>query len=267
MKQIVKPVVVLFTFIFSASLAQNRNYLFQGERINYSISYGLINAGELDVFVDTTTYNVDKRICYKAQMTGRTIGAVGLFAKILNTYTSYIDTSDLLSYKFVRVQNENDYTLYETSEFDRNDNISLVSRRKDDQSIELKSYKIQKGIQDIVSTYFKLRNINFDTISRNKLVHINMFWEDTTINIAIKFIGKQKLKTPMGRINTWIVAPIVPQTKNSILLSTDPVKAWITNDKYRIPVKIQLNTKWGSIDADIVNYNLIQKKKLKFLFF
>jgi len=267
MKLIAKHIIILLFFLAKFSEAQSNKYIYQGEKISYSVTYGLITAGELDVFVDTVTYKVDKRICFKTQITGRTIGAVGVFAKIQNTYTSFIDTSNLLSYKFVRIQNENDYSLYESTEFDRNNDLSLVSRRKEDQSIELKSYKIEKGIEDMVSTYFKLRNIDFDTISKNKLIEIKIFLEDTTLAIRIKFLGKQKLKTPLGRINTWIISPIVPKTKNSFLIQKDPIKAWITNDKYRIPLKIQLNTKWGTVNAEIVDYNLIQKKKHKFLFF
>ena len=258
------PILFLSCFV---SIAQNQNYLFTGEKIRYSLRYEFIKAGELEVFVDTTITQIDDHYCYKAQIVGYTIGAVGLFAKIHNTYTSYIDTSELLSYKFIRQQQENNYTLYEKSEFDRKSNQCLVSRRKADNSFELKTYKIAKNVQDMVSTYFKLRNLDLDTVSKGKVVNVSLFFEDTTLTVGFKFLKKEKIRTNIGRLKTMVVSPFVPQTKNTILSKTDPIKAWITDDIYRIPVRIEVNTKWGSVEAEIIDYNLIKKKKRKFLFF
>lgn len=268
MKMNILKYILLMSCIYLYNLhAQSKNYLYPGEKISYSISYGIINAGIMNVIVDTNIAIVDGHRCYKTQITGYTVGTLGLFAKIHNTYTSYIDTNELLSYKFVRLQKENNYSLYEITEFDRKNSQCLVSKRNDDNSFELKNYKINQGVQDMVSTYFKLRNLNLDTFPKGKIINISLFFEDSTITIGFKFLHKQTIRTELGRIKTIVVAPNVPQTKNTILSKVDPIKAWITDDVYRIPVKIQLNTKWGAVEANIIDYNLIKKKKHKFLFF
>jgi Protein of unknown function (DUF3108) len=234
----------------------NQNKILKGEKISYNVHYGFIKAGEVIISVEPNLSIVDSHFCYKATIDGYTVGAVGLFASIHDKFTAYIDSAMFLSHKFVRDVQENNYTLLETTEFDRNSNQAYVSKRKDDNSFEMKSYGIKKNVQDVVSSYFKMRNMTFDTLRKNQILSFDVFFEDTTFIFRMKSLGSDKIKTKIGRKKSIVFAPILPKMNNSIFAEKDPIKVWITDDAFRIPLKIQVNTKYGAAEADIIRYEI-----------
>lgn len=246
--------------------AQFHNCIVPGEKIVYNVHYGFIDAGEVVVLVDTLMYSVEGNTCYKLEAIGRTKGAVGLFAKIHNTYTSYVDTTTLLSTKFIRTQQENNFSLYESTTFNRASNEALVTRRKDDNSFELKTFKISQTVQDLISTYFMIRGFETKELKYNDTLQLKLFLEDTTLKIGIKYLGKERMRSVLGKQASLVFSPIIPPTPNTILTKENPIKIWMTDDKNRIPIKIQAKTKWGAIEVDLVSSSLVKKRK-RFLFF
>jgi hypothetical protein len=261
-----KLLILVFSFVF-INTSNSQAKLFKGEKITYIASFGIIDAGKIEVWVDTLVHETNGNLCYLANIKAFTIGAVGLFANISNSYTTYIDTSSGYSYKFTRLQKENNYSLFEHTEFDREKNIAIVSRMKKDNSFDINTFKTPQNIQDIVSTYFDLRTLPIDTIKKNNSIFLSTFFEDTTIHLPITFLGKEKVKCSLGKLKTLVIAPQFPQKKSSVFKGEYPIKAWISDDEYKIPIKIQAQTKWGNVNLEVETYNLIKKKKPRFLFF
>jgi len=70
----------------------------------------------------------------------------------------------------------------------------------------------------------------------------------------MKYLGKERLRTKLGKIKAYKFSPIIPHTKNSVLSDENPILTWISADEYRIPLKIKVNTKYGDVEANIEEY-------------
>ncbi|MDX2188800.1 MAG: DUF3108 domain-containing protein [Bacteroidota bacterium] len=260
-KKLIKLISITFFFV-SYSFAANPDKSFQlGEYISYRCHYGFINAGKFSVFVDTVMFRVDSHYCYRTEMVGETVGAADLFTQIYDKWISYIDSSSLLSHRFVRDIHENNYRLFETTEFDRESNQCVVTTKKSGSAYEVKSYKIKPGIQDMVSTYFQLRNIDFGRLRKNDTIAVSLFLQDTTFTIKVRFDRREKIRTDVGRFKCNVFIPIIPKVENTVLNDEKPIEAWITDDQLKLPVKIKVNSRYGAVEADIEVYGNIKNKK------
>ena len=246
--------LIASSFFAYSPPAKEKTTIFRGEKMVYNVSYGFINAGEVMVSVDSQFVKVDSNICFKAEITARTKGVAGFFSKINDVWISYIDSASFLSYRFVRNQQENNYTLRENTEFDRSTKQALVTRMKENNAFELKTYPISANVQDMVSAYFGLRSNQGEKLRTNDTVSFDVFLEDTTFHLQMKYLGKERLRTKLGKIKAYKFSPIIPHTKNSVLSDENPILTWISADEYRIPLKIKVNTKYGDVEANIEEY-------------
>lgn len=254
--QILKKSSWLLVLLFAFKNAENHTdqRILRGEKIVYSVSYGFITAGEVTVKVDSQFVKVDSATCYKAEIIAHTTGVAGFFSKINDLWVSYIDSASLLSHKFVRSQQENNYVLKESTEFDRETKQAFVTRMKENNAFELKTFAIPLLVQDLVSAYFGLRTHQGEKLRLNDTLAFDVFLEDTTFHLKMKYLGKERLRTKLGKIRAYKFSPIIPSTKNSVLAGENPILTWISADENRIPLKIEVNTKYGDVQVNIEEF-------------
>ena len=89
-----------------------------GERLDYRVHYGLINAGEAKIEVGEKLYLVNEKVCLKAICSGRSTGAFDLMMRIRDSWGSYIDTLSQSPQKGFRDIQEGKYKLKEATYFD-----------------------------------------------------------------------------------------------------------------------------------------------------
>jgi hypothetical protein len=151
---------------------------------------------------------------------------------------------------------EGKYLKKEVIEFDQLNNVALVNRinRKDSSLIRKDSIMVPPNIQDLVSGYYYMRTFNYDTMKADQIFTVTGFFDDTTYNVKVKFLGREKLKTKIGVFNTFLMSPIMP--KNTFFRGKNPIKAWISDDKFRIPLKVKAELLIGSLEIDIRMYDM-----------
>lgn len=236
-----------------------------GEQLKYSVSYGILKAGEVVFSVDTVLHYLHEKPCRKITLVAQTKGIAGFFTKIYDKWESYIDTSDFTSVQFNRFQHENTFELTEYTEFNRTQGECYVTRKKNDKSFEIKTFAFSAGTLDAITAFFWLRNIDFDHFKKNDTVTVKVFLEDTTHKITLKNIGYKKMKTPYGKQKCVILSPQIPPQKNSFLISENPIKVWFTLDSKRIPVLIKMETKYGDVEVDLDSCTVLSTSETGFL--
>ncbi len=225
-----------------------------GERIEYRVHYGFINAGEAILEIDKEIHNVNRRPCYKIDVFGRTKGLFDMVTTVRDNWGTYLDTSAVVSQMFYQSIKEGKYMKKEVIEFDQLNNIALVNRldKKDSSLIKKDSIETLPNMQDLVSGYYYMRTFNYDTMKTDQIFTVTGFFDDTTYHVNVKFLGREKLKTKIGEYDAFLMSPIMP--KNSFFRGKNPIKAWISNDKLRIPLKVKAELLIGSLEIDITSY-------------
>ena len=219
-----------------------------GEWFKFRIHYGFINAGYATLEVKEAIKN-NKKI-YHAIGKGYTVGMSRFFFKVDDNYESYFDKVTNKPFQYVRKINEGGYTKNQEGFFNQEKNKVLV---KDYKNKTEKTFSVTENVQDIVSTFYFLRNHpNIDKLKIGESIVVDMFFDDEVYKFKLKYIGKEDLKTKFGTARTMIFRPIVQSGR--VFKEEESLTVWISDDKNKIPLRIKASLAVGSIKADLDSF-------------
>ena len=240
---------IYFLFIFLSSSAQHGGNSFQrGEFLKYKIHYGLLNAGFATVELKEKKEANDSLI--HAVGKGWTTGMVGFLFNVEDTYESYFSESDIKPKHFIRDINEGGYTQDKEVFFDFEKNEAReVNHKKSTKS----SYFIQNDVQDILSSFYYMRNIEFSQLKVNDSLDVNMFFDGKMNPIKLIILGREIIKTDFGKIGAIKIRPLV--LKGRVFKDEENVTLWISDDLNKIPLKIKASLLVGSAKAELIEFS------------
>ena len=165
-------------------------------------------------------------------------------------YESYFDEKTGQPYKFIRDINEGGYTKNVEIEFDHDKATAQVNDKKKG---EIKSFPIENGVQDLISSFYYLRNFYpKDQIQVNESFDINMFFDNENYVFKLKYLGKEVINSKFGKIECMKFRPLVQSGR--VFEEKGSVTLWVSDDKNRLPIRLQANILVGSIKADLENF-------------
>ncbi|WP_166921187.1 DUF3108 domain-containing protein [Flavobacterium poyangense] len=245
MKKIVLLLLVLTTFSFDT---QKEDAFDTGEYFKFRIHYGIINAGYATLEVKDATIN-NKKV-FHAVGKGYTTGMSKLFFKVEDLYESYFDKETGDPYRYIRKINEGGYTKNQEGFFNQSENRILV---KDYKHNTEKTLVIKDNVQDIVSSFYYLRNHpNIDKLKSGDSITIDMFFDDEITKFKLKYIGRQDITTKFGTVSTMVFKPLVQTGR--VFKEKESLTLWITDDNNKVPIRIKADLAVGSLKADLDEY-------------
>ena len=221
-----------------------------GEYISYRVHYGFINAGEALIQVDDKLYMINNKVCHKASVVGSTTGPFDMAMRIRDSWATYLDTINRIPLRAVRDIAENKYRLREYTNYDYKNNQVTVER--EGSTTPAICYKVPTDVQDVVSGFFYLRNVDFSKKKFGDTISINAFLEDRVYLFKVKYSGKEKLDTKLGDINCLRLNPVME--KNGLFESGNSIRFWISDDLNKIPIRIEADMWVGKVAMDIKKY-------------
>ena len=223
-----------------------------GEKVEYRVHYGFINAAEAKVEIARNITVVNNRPCYKINVTGRTVGPFDLISKVRDTWRSYVDTVAILPQVFYQSIQENKYRKEETITFNHAKD-QAISNVKD----ELKTYPVPNNIHDIISGYFFLRTINFDKVAEGEVIEVPTFFGGEVYKLRVRYVGKDVIKTKFGKTRVLRLNPLIPD--NKLFKGEGAMRLWISDDSNKIPLKVEVELVIGSLEMDLKSYKGLKK--------
>ncbi|KAA6434168.1 DUF3108 domain-containing protein [Dyadobacter flavalbus] len=254
---LILAIITLFIYFSFKQYEQNRvipNKSFcTGEKVEYRVHYGFINAAEAKVEIAKSVSVVNNRPCFKVNATGRTVGAFDLISRVRDTWRSYIDTSAILPHMFERQIQENKYRKDEKVIFNHNKDQAIASEKD-----ETKTFNVPNNIHDIISGYFFLRTINFEKVSEGEVIEVPTFFDGEVYKLRVRYSGKDVIKTRFGKTRVLRLNPIIPH--NKLFKGESPMRLWISDDSNKIPLKAEVELVIGSLEMDIKSYKGLRKE-------
>ena len=240
---------ILFSLLLSANIfAQNKSAFDVGEFFKFRIHYGMITAGYATLEVKESTIN-NKKVFYTVGH-GYTAGMAKTFFKVEDHYQSFIDKNTSKPYQFLRKINEGGYTKDQMGYFNQDTNKVLV---KDFKNNTEKTFNVTENVQDIVSSFYYLRNHpNVDKLQVGEHIMIDMFFDEEIVKFKLKFIGRERIKTEFGKINAMIFRPLVQSGR--VFKEEESVTVWVSDDVNKVPLRIKASLSVGSLKADLAEY-------------
>lgn len=216
-----------------------------GEWFKFRIHYGFINAGYATLEIKDAVK--DNKKIFHAIGKGYTVGMSRFFFKVDDNYESYFDKVTNKPFQFVRKIDEGGYTKNQEGFFDQDANKVLV---KDYKNKTEKTISVTENVQDIISTFYFLRNHrNVDKLKVGESIVVDMFFDDEIYKFKLKFIGREELKTKFGTAPTMVFRPLVQSGR--VFKEEESLTVWISDDENKIPLRIKASLAVGSIKADL----------------
>ncbi len=210
-------------------------------KVFYSTLGMYVGAGEAVFTSSLERYN--GKTVYHLVGTGSTYSFFDGFFKVRDRYESYIDTSNLLPYKFVRNIDEGGYKKYNNVTFNHDANTAVSTNGV---------FKVTDCIQDVVSMVYYARNINFDKYKVDDKILFDMFLDDEVFHMYIRYMGKEKIKTRYGKFNAIKIRPLL--IKGTIFEGGEKMTAWLSDDPNHVLLRAESPIAVGSIKVDMMGY-------------
>lgn len=231
----------------------------RGEVLQYKVHYGLINAAEATIEVDEAVHKVNERPCYRATVTGRTLGSFDYFLRIRDTWRSYIDTTSILPQRFFRNIEEKSYRKRETVDFDHvRDIASVESHKKDKNDVKKGTFKTPNNVQDLVSGFYFLRTLNYDQRRPGEIIKVQGFFDEDVFTMDVIYKGRETVETKAGVIRAIRLVPKMPS--NKLFKGENAISVFLSDDRNKIPVLIQAEMFVGSVKVDMYKYKGLRNR-------
>ena len=239
-------IIVSFPIHADDDFCSIKNSAFQaGETITYKAYYSLasmyISGGEAVFSLRQEQWN--EKTVYHVVGTGKSFGLVDNFFKVRDKYETYIDTGTLKPYKFIRDVDEGGYKTYENITFNRTANTAITAAGV---------FKVPLCVQDVLSSIFYARNIDFNKYKPGDKIPFSMFLDNQVYDLYIRYLGKEVLKTRYGKFRTIKFKPLL--IKGTIFEGGEKMTVWVGDDSNHLPLRVESPIIIGKLDADMMTY-------------
>jgi hypothetical protein len=215
-----------------------------GEWLRYRVTYGFMDAGEAIMEVKSTSKKGNGRPLYHVVGTGRTLGAFNAFYKVRDTYESYIDQESIMPWYFKRDVNEGGYEIEQDYTFKQNQ-YKVYNGEK--------YFKTPMGIQDMVSSFYKARTLDFRGLKPGRIYHFKCFMDDEIFTLKIKYKGDEYVRVRKGKFKCHKFVPVVQTGR--YFENEEDVQFWVTADKNKIPLLVKAKIPVGTVKMHLVEWN------------
>jgi hypothetical protein len=243
--------------IAKGSYAQDLSFLDQSELLEYRIHLGFINAAKATVKSSPNVTILQSMPTRKIEIEGKTIGILDMFSPVIDYWSANLAIETRLPLKTEMRKIEGRYKKNEVVIFDQNQGLAKIYSPQN--APVNKTVPISKGMMDLIGGYFFLRDKNLTQMRVAQSLNAKILFDGTIYDILFIVKGFENVDGKLGTkkcIRTSLVLP-----KNNMFKDEDAIRLWISQDKYQIPFKMEVNLKIGFLSIDLENY-MIQGKSV-----
>ena len=238
-------------YMAAGELSPGQEPVYQaGEKINYSIHYGVFQGGVASLELKRDTF--DNKEVLHSVFDGRTTGLADDIFKVRDIYECYMDPVSELPVFSIRNVQEGRYRRYNEVSFDRQTRSDSAILTSNLTGIHITEW----GIHDILSCFYYFRNHYLPASSglkRGDTITIMTWFTDELYPIKLRYIGIDEIRTKVGRIKCLKFNPV---TETGRLFKTDEsVSFWFSADSNYLPVRVRFDLLVGAFVAEITGYD------------
>jgi len=234
-----------------------RNISFQeGEKLFFKAYY---NVGFIWVYAGDATFNITRQEMnghktYHIIGDGKTVKSYEWAYKVRDRYETYVDEETLLPVKFVRNVNEGGIKIFNDVNFYHSAGKAVSTNG---------TFSIPKCTQDVLSSIYYARNIDFNRYKPGDKIPFSMFLDDKVYSLYIRYLGKEKITTKYGTFNAIKIAPLLIQ--GTIFKGGEKMVIWVSDDNNHLPLRVDSPILIGSVKVDLMGFENLKNPPVSML--
>ena len=228
----------------------------RGEELEYKLSFSIFTVGVGKFMIRDQLHYRNQRPTYKIDVYGKTSGLVDWIAQVDDHWGAYIDTLSLLPHETFRDIKEGRYRRNEIVKFDHQTEmieVKVINQKTGEFKDPEYYYHPEQVVYDMFGGMLYFRTIDFDKLSEGDTLKLDAFFEDTFYNFNTIYVGKEEIKTKVGKFRSLVLMPVMPD--NDLFRGENAIKFWISDDKNKIPLKVEAEMFIGSAGVEIISFS------------
>lgn len=217
----------------------------KGERLEFDVSYGWLDAGEAIIEIKKEDKTIAGREVMHVVGTGNSLGTFNWFFKVRDRYETYIDEQGIFPWIFVRDIHEGGFELKQYYTFNQYKQIVKTDKGKE--------FNVPLGVQDMISSFYRARAIDFSTAVPGQVYEIQAFVDNEVWPLKIKYLRNETITIDKGTFDCMVFVPVVQ--KGRIFKAEEDMMVWVTNDGNKIPVLAKAKVLVGSIKMELREFS------------
>jgi len=203
----------------------------EGEKLIYTVMWKGM-AGGTSVMEIRKNVEISGREAYYAALSTQTSGFFDIFFKIRDLIESYIDKEGLFTWKQRKRLRGGKYHSDRETIYDQTNHKCLYEGKTSD---------IPFYVQDSLSSFYYLRT---QDLKEGNLVIMDANDDGKNYSVEAKVTGIEKVTTPSGKFRAFKIEVV---WKREGKVREENSRIWLSNDERKIPVKIERQSKTGTI--------------------
>lgn len=217
-----------------------------GEKLVFSVQYGLITAGEATLEIRNIAV-IHGRPCYRIVSNARTNDFFSKFYRVRDRYESYMDTTELYSLRYEKHLREGKY---------KNDDVVDFDQARHRATYKDKVVPIPPRTQDVLSALYYVRTL---PLKVGQSISVANHTDGKNYPLVIKVLRREHVKVDAGEFDCLVVEPLL--LGPGVFTQRGRLTVWLTDDEYRLPVLMRSKVAIGHVAAILKEYTLAGGKK------
>lgn len=223
----------------------NHNAFKRGEKLEYEVSYGWIDAGEAIIEIKEEKKSIAGRDVMHVVGKGNSLGTFNWFFKVRDTYETYLDADGVFPWIFVRDIEEGDFKMKQYYMFDQFKRKVKTKKGKE--------FDVPVGVQDMISSFYYARTFDFSDAKPNQVYEMWIFIDNELWPLRIRYLRKERIKVDKGTFDCMVFVPVVQEGR--IFKKEEDMMVWVTDDENKIPILAKAKILVGSVTMEIRDYS------------
>lgn len=213
------------------------------ETLEYEISWLGIKAGKLTIQRECVTQQEEQ---FTIRVTAKSAGLLSAFYPIEDLFVTQVQGGERLPVRLDFWQKEGKRQNYRMTTYDQEQFV--ISYKKNDQQPAV--YTVSGPVHNEFSSFLAMRAMPMEV---GKELVVPTFADKKRNEVKVSVLEKDRKSSIFGKVDTIKVIPHL-NFKGLYEKLGDPV-IWLTDDEYRVPVRIKAKIVIGSFSAKLVNYH------------
>lgn len=224
-----------------------------GEKLTFNIRYGIIHAGVAKMEVVEKTTLQDSIPVYRILTTAKSASFFDNFYKVRDSVETYLDATGYFSWRYEKRLREGGYKFDLLVDYDQPRGIANVHaiRYNKEEPLTIRNqemYKVivEKYIADVLSAFYYVRTQNLEV---GEPLYMSNHDNKKVYDLQVIVQRRETIKVKAGKFKCILVKPRLQG--DAIFKQKGELWVWLTDDEYKIPVKMKSKVAVGSISTEL----------------